>query len=1271
VLRWFLSYHSGDQVLAEQLEGALRGRGADVFFAPKNLRTGGYWQPALAEGIARASAFVLLVGEKGLGPWQVIEYYEALDRRVKEADFPVVLVLLEGQPAPGLPFLRQLHWIITPDPASEQAMTRLADAASGHGTRPGELWRYASPYRGLAAMTEADSDFFFGRERDTVDVLAALGEDSERLPILLGNSGVGKSSLAQAGVLAALKRQAWPDSASDTWPSAFRESRHWCFLAMKPGTEPLKALVAAFLDTWQLGATDPVRIKHQNGWIELLRDGEAGLPDLLDATEHRYTELDQPKPPAFFLYVDQGEELYVRSEEQQRRRFSALLAQGLRDQRLVALASMRSDFLGALQNDEPLYAVHRKIDVPPLREGELRAVVSRPAELLSARFETAGLAADIARLAAEESARDAGALPLLSYLLDDMWTQMIGRGDGLLRLPAQAMELGGVLAERANAFLARHPKAEAVLRRILTLKLATVREDGEPTRRSARRSEFTEEEWRLVSELADHPHRLVVTATPEGSEAYAEVAHEAIFRRWDKLRDWVAAEREFLVWRNAVEADRHSWEQAPESSREDALLMGLSLAQAQSWLARRGEDLSTADREFIELSVRREQITRRQKEALRRRVLVTAMGALLVVASLAILSLFEWRQALQQGQAAEQERDRTASAVEKLFFALAGAGKGDRTIAGLNRAINLDPSDSSSYLSRALIYYLVMKDSDRAAADLDQVIRLNPKMNFAYMIRAEIYVAKGDYDRALADNDEAISRDPNFVLAYWSRGNTYYEKRDYGRAIADFDRALKLDARNPYAYNGRGKAHKANGDYNRAIEDFEAAIRLAPKLSGQVNLALEYAGRGVDYFGKGEFDLAIADYDRAIALDPKLTLAYSARGDANYLKKDYERAIADYSEAITLDPKYVEAYNSRGLYYHDSGDYDRAIQDFASAIKLNPNYAVARGNLGNTYNAKGQYDRAIEELDLAIKLDPNLAFAYGARGEAYASKGEYDLAIANYDRAIALDPKFTLAYSDRGDANYLKKNYERAIADYSEAIALDPKYVDAYNSRGLSYHDSGDYDRAIQDFESAIKLDPNYAVARGNLGDAYNAKGQYDRAIEELDLAIKLDPNLALAYNARGEAYAGKGEYEKAIREEDDSIRLDPKNAFVWNGRCFDRAVIGRLKAALADCNESLRLDPDAAETWDSRAFTYLKLGELDKAIADYDAALRLDAKLAGSLYGRGIAKLKKGNAGGNADIDAARAINPDVVADFTRWGVQVPPSQANSAQTRAPRAKR
>ena len=621
------------------LEAALKRKDADasIFLAPKSLRVGGFWLPELAKEIAEATVFVLLVGASGLGPWQVIEYYEALDRRVKQQGFPVVLVLLDGQAAPGLPFLRQLHWITTPDPSSEKTVAQLMDAAGGGGTTPSELWRYTAPYRGLVAMTEADTDFFFGRGRETGEVIGSLAAASEKLPVLLGNSGVGKSSVAQAGVLAAFMRQAWPEAAGNVgvWPQAFDDSRRWCVLKLKPGTEPVRALVEPFIRTWQFDPTDPRRETRQAEWIENLVQGRGTLRGLLDATEDRLQEQGQSKPPAFLLYIDQGEELYVRAEEHQRRCFSKIVAEGLSDPRLRALMSMRSDFFGELQKDEPLYAAHRLISVPPLRETELHQVVSRPAELLSARFETDRLATSIAQRAAEESTKDAGALPLLSYLLDDMWRQMIHRADGVLRLPEQAIDLGAVLVDRANSFLSDHPNSEDQLRRILTLKLATVREDGEPTRRRAFRSEFSDEEWRLVSELADHPNRLLVTATtPEGGETYAEVAHEAIFRRWDKLREWIAAEREFLAWRSGLEAARHAWQSAPDKSKGDALLMGFALTQAQRWYAKRAKDIPAADCALILQS---------RKAAQLRKLRVQALVGVLVAAMVAGLAAW-WNQ---------------------------------------------------------------------------------------------------------------------------------------------------------------------------------------------------------------------------------------------------------------------------------------------------------------------------------------------------------------------------------------------------------------------------------------------------------------------------------------------------------------------------------------------------------------------------------------------------------------------------------------------------
>jgi hypothetical protein len=396
--RWFLSYNSQDLGLMESLESSLRRKdpGAKMFFAPKSLRAGGMWLPELAHEIAEATAFVLVVGQKGIGPWQAMEYYEALDRRVKQHNFPVVLVLLEGQPAPGLPFLRQLHWVITSDPASEKSLAQLMDATAGGGAPPGGLWRHTAPYRGLYAMTESDADFFFGRARETAEVIGALAATPDQLPLLLGNSGVGKSSLAQAGVLAALMRQAWPETAEapGAWPPAFEASRRWCYLKLKPGTEPVRALAEPFFWTWQFDAVDPRRAELQANWMSKLLDGKVTLRDLLDATQARYRdELHQSEPPAFLIYIDQGEELYVRAEERERRRFSEILAQGLGDPRLHAMISMRADFFGDLQEDEPLYGAHRLVNVPPLREAQLREVASRPAALLSAHFETPGLAA--------------------------------------------------------------------------------------------------------------------------------------------------------------------------------------------------------------------------------------------------------------------------------------------------------------------------------------------------------------------------------------------------------------------------------------------------------------------------------------------------------------------------------------------------------------------------------------------------------------------------------------------------------------------------------------------------------------------------------------------------------------------------------------------------------------------------------------------------------------------------------------------------------------
>jgi hypothetical protein len=184
--RWFISYNSKDITLASGVEIALRRQDpeAKIYFAPKSLRAGAYWLPDIAREIANSTIFVLLVGNEGLGPWQFDEYCEARERRVT-----TVLMLLEGQHAPGLPLLSQLNWVVTADPTSQSAIARLMVAAADSDIRPYELWRYSAPYRGLAAMVESDCEFFFGRSKETIEIIKILHSDPKKQPIRAGQFG--------------------------------------------------------------------------------------------------------------------------------------------------------------------------------------------------------------------------------------------------------------------------------------------------------------------------------------------------------------------------------------------------------------------------------------------------------------------------------------------------------------------------------------------------------------------------------------------------------------------------------------------------------------------------------------------------------------------------------------------------------------------------------------------------------------------------------------------------------------------------------------------------------------------------------------------------------------------------------------------------------------------------------------------------------------------------------------------------------------------------
>ncbi|SEA96179.1 Formylglycine-generating enzyme, required for sulfatase activity, contains SUMF1/FGE domain [Thiothrix caldifontis] len=479
----FLSYSRTNLEAAIVLRTELEKAGFTVFRDEDSIRAGDNWMERLQAALQGCSAFVLLYGREGVRRWVWAEVQYALSRNLSPHDdalrLPIFPVLLPEGDLHNLPPFLSLFQIQRWQP--EQALPATLIQAIRDKT---ELLDDSNtfegcPYLGLSAFQPEHANLFFGRREETLDALKLLGtlrDDvrPDRIRVdgqycrwlqIEGNSGSGKSSLVNAGMLPLIQQ-------GILWARTGYE--HWHILKpMMPGEKPLQQLAEVLEHSLLPEQQRDIGKRHQC----LLADEKALALRLRDFKQDG---------KAFLLVVDQFEELFTFSDQTEKLHFDMQLYTALQDKDcpLFVISTVRIDFLEHFEQLLCLKALYRqrlceRYLLPTVTQRGLQEAIEQPARL-------AGLDVSAVTTAMLNDAKnEPGALPLVENALRVLWEQREGnRLSGELYLSKGG--IAGLLEEQADDLLKRLdsdlPKGKADALELL-LALTRINDEGRHTRR--------------------------------------------------------------------------------------------------------------------------------------------------------------------------------------------------------------------------------------------------------------------------------------------------------------------------------------------------------------------------------------------------------------------------------------------------------------------------------------------------------------------------------------------------------------------------------------------------------------------------------------------------------------------------------------------------------------------------------------------------------------------------------------------------------------------
>ncbi|MCB9760910.1 MAG: PD40 domain-containing protein [Alphaproteobacteria bacterium] len=441
------------------------------------------------------------------------------------------------------------------------------------------------PYRGLLPFEAEHARFWFGREAERTEAvgkLEALAEQGPRLLFIYGTSGLGKSSLARAGLVPAMT------------------ARGWACAVCRPGGDGVRAALAAL--------------------------GEAGARLLVvDQLEELFFGDEDAAAVLGLIEEALGGGVYV------------VLTLRLDDASRWAGAR-----LGAYTLDQLLKDPRHQVMVSHLGREAFSDIVLRPVERVGLRFQSGLAKRVVGEIVGEPGDLPLLEYALEQLwrhrqggeMTHAAWDALGGVSGALQAQGAAVLEALGV--RKDNDLIALSGAAHHA--RELLVGLVAADDDGRlHTRRRRKLSELRPASDVAPFEVALHAlvdARLVVLDTRDG-EPWVELAHETLCREWEVLKRWV--EEDFdakaelrnvskLVDGNAAVGKLLQEDDLDSVRRVERVFGARWTAAQQEWIRHSLQELRQADRKRV-----RALRQARRKRAVLALVVVAVVGIFVVV----------------------------------------------------------------------------------------------------------------------------------------------------------------------------------------------------------------------------------------------------------------------------------------------------------------------------------------------------------------------------------------------------------------------------------------------------------------------------------------------------------------------------------------------------------------------------------------------------------------------------------------------------------------